>query len=85
MSRKGTSGWPIVAVLDITFGIGDKYPNLKHVVSHAKLEPTRPSDPGKFSPWERLKNLAPAFDAGWKSGYCGERRAGAFDRVPRRS
>ncbi len=40
----------LVAVLDITLGIGAKYPNLKHVVSHAKLEPIRRSDPGKFFP-----------------------------------
>jgi N-acetylmuramoyl-L-alanine amidase len=32
-----------------------KYPNLKHVVSHAKLDPERRSDPGAHFPWDDFK------------------------------
>ena len=34
-----------------------KYPNLKHIVSHAKLDPDRRSDPGTNFNWERFKEL----------------------------
>ena len=34
-----------------------KYPNLKHVVSHAKLDPGRRTDPGELFDWQKLKNL----------------------------
>ncbi len=34
-----------------------KYPNLLHVVSHAKLDPSRRSDPGTNFPWDRFKQL----------------------------
>ena len=34
-----------------------KYPNLTHVVSHAMLDPSRRTDPGRHFPWERFKGL----------------------------
>jgi N-acetylmuramoyl-L-alanine amidase len=33
-----------------------KYPNLTHVVSHAKLDPERRTDPGAHFPWDEFKN-----------------------------
>jgi N-acetyl-anhydromuramyl-L-alanine amidase AmpD len=51
------SDWQIEATAQIVRYCWAKYPNLKHVVSHAKLDPTRRSDPGKTFPWARLKNL----------------------------
>ena len=34
-----------------------KYPNLKHVVSHAKLDPDRRTDPGELFDWDRFKSM----------------------------
>lgn len=34
-----------------------KYPDLRDVVSHAKLDPSRREDPGEHFNWERLKEL----------------------------
>ena len=44
------------------------YPDLTEVVSHAKLDPARRSDPGSGFPWERFRELvlqpaAPVFPA----------------------
>lgn len=35
-----------------------KYPNLAHIVSHARLDPARRTDPGATFPWETLQSLA---------------------------
>ena len=51
------SDWQIQATAQIVRYCWAKYPNLKHVVSHAKLDPTRRSDPGAAFPWARLKTL----------------------------
>ena len=32
-----------------------KYPNLKHVISHARIDPQRRGDPGSNFPWPRFK------------------------------
>jgi N-acetylmuramoyl-L-alanine amidase len=42
-----------------------KYPELREVVSHAKLDPGRRSDPGAHFPWSRFRELvlAPATPA----------------------
>ncbi|WP_422376347.1 N-acetylmuramoyl-L-alanine amidase [Roseibium sp.] len=32
-----------------------KYPNLRHIVSHARLDPLRKSDPGVCFPWSHFK------------------------------
>ena len=34
-----------------------KYPNLKHVISHARIDPRRRGDPGPNFPWPRFKQL----------------------------
>ena len=56
-ARDGFSDWQIRATAQIVRYCWAKYPNLKHVVSHAKLDPTRRSDPGAAFPWARLKKL----------------------------
>ncbi|CAE6713377.1 MAG: N-acetylmuramoyl-L-alanine amidase [Nitrospira sp.] len=56
-TRDGFSDWQIQATAQIVRYCWAKYPNLKHVVSHAKLDPTRRSDPGAGFPWARLKKL----------------------------
>ncbi len=60
------SDWQIRATAQIVRYCWAKYPNLKHVVSHAKLDPTRRSDPGTGFPWARLKQfvLAPEAEDG---------------------
>ena len=51
------SDWQVEATAQIVRYCWAKYPNLKHIVSHAKLDPDRRSDPGKHFPWERFKKL----------------------------
>ncbi|MFZ1817632.1 MAG: N-acetylmuramoyl-L-alanine amidase, partial [Nitrospira sp.] len=51
------SDWQIHATAQIVRYCWAKYPNLKYVVSHAKLDPARRSDPGAAFPWARLKTL----------------------------
>ena len=55
------SEWQIQATADIVRYAWAKYPNLRHVVSHARLDPGRRSDPGSGFPWEEFKSrvLAP--------------------------
>jgi N-acetyl-anhydromuramyl-L-alanine amidase AmpD len=49
------SDWQVAVTAEIIRYCWEKYPNLRHVVSHAKLDPERRSDPGGLFPWERLK------------------------------
>ena len=56
------SDWQIEATAQIVRYCWAKYPNLQHVVSHARLDPTRRSDPGKIFPWTRFKQLVLASD-----------------------
>lgn len=49
------SNWQIKMAADIVKYAWAKYPNLKHVVSHAKLDPGRRTDPGVDFPWERFR------------------------------
>ncbi len=49
------SQWQINAAANIVLYAWAKYPNLKHVISHAKLDPNRRSDPGKNFPWKHFK------------------------------
>ncbi|GAB5349950.1 N-acetylmuramoyl-L-alanine amidase [Alteriqipengyuania sp. 357] len=49
------SDWQIEATAQIVRYAWAKYPNLRHVVSHAMLDPARRSDPGSLFPWERFK------------------------------
>lgn len=51
------SDWQVEATAQIVRRCWAKYPNLKHVVSHAKLDPTRRDDPGPQFPWARFKEL----------------------------
>lgn len=51
------SSWQIEATAQIVRYCWAKYPNLAHVVSHAKLDPERRSDPGKGFDWKRFKEL----------------------------
>jgi N-acetylmuramoyl-L-alanine amidase len=57
------SDWQVQATAQIVRYCWAKYPNLKHVVSHAKLDPARRSDPGATFPWARLKKLVLTRDA----------------------
>jgi len=51
------SDWQVEITARIVRYCWGKYPNLEHIVSHAKLDPTRRSDPGANFPWERFQNL----------------------------
>lgn len=51
------SDWQVEATARIVRYCWAKYPNLVHVVSHAKLDPDRRSDPGAAFPWERFQAL----------------------------
>lgn len=62
------SDWQVEATAKIVRYCWAKYPNLRHVVSHAKLDSARRSDPGTSFPWEKFKTLvlagaAPAIPA----------------------
>ncbi|WP_411994528.1 N-acetylmuramoyl-L-alanine amidase [Agarivorans sp. DSG3-1] len=49
------SEWQIQHTANIVLHAWSKYPNLKHIVSHAKLDPTRRKDPGSNFPWMRFR------------------------------
>lgn len=51
------SDWQVEATAGIVRYAWAKYPNLRHVVSHAMLDSARRSDPGALFPWERLRAL----------------------------
>lgn len=51
------SDWQIQATAEIVRYCWAKYPNLKHVCSHAMLDPTRRTDPGAHFPWDRFRDL----------------------------
>ena len=51
------SDWQVAATAQIVRYCWSKYPNLLHVVSHAKLDPTRRHDPGAHFPWDTFKQL----------------------------
>ena len=61
------SEWQVEATAQIIRYCWAKYPNLQHIVSHARLDPDRRSDPGSSFPWSRLRQLV---------------RQGAGDDVP---
>jgi len=50
------SDWQVKITADIVKYCWAKYPNLEHIVSHAKLDPTRRTDPGTLFPWDDFKN-----------------------------
>lgn len=49
------SEWQLRATAEVIRYCWSKYPNLRQVVSHARLDPDRRSDPGSHFPWDRLK------------------------------
>jgi len=51
------SDWQIQQTAMIVRYAWAKYPNLKHVVSHARLDPGRRGDPGSNFPWPKFRNL----------------------------
>lgn len=51
------SDWQLEATARIVRYCWAKYPNLTHVVSHAKLDPDRRRDPGVAFDWEKFKDL----------------------------
>ncbi|MEO6027582.1 MAG: N-acetylmuramoyl-L-alanine amidase [Candidatus Binatia bacterium] len=51
------SSWQVEATAKIITYAWAKYPNLNHVISHAKLDPTRRDDPGTNFPWSKLEEL----------------------------
>lgn len=51
------SDWQVEITARIVRYCWAKYPNLKDVVSHAKLDPDRRTDPGSRFPWTRFKEL----------------------------
>lgn len=51
------SSWQLEATARIVRYCWAKYPKLVHVVSHAKLDPGRRSDPGENFDWPRFKDL----------------------------
>ncbi len=51
------SEWQVKITAQIVRYCWAKYPNLKYIVSHAKLDPDRRSDPGTNFPWDTFKSL----------------------------
>lgn len=51
------SNWQIEATARIVLYCWAKYPNLRHVISHAKLDPDRRGDPGSNFPWTTFREL----------------------------
>lgn len=51
------SEWQIAITAQVVRYCWAKYPNLSHIVSHAKLDPARKSDPGENFPWNEFKKL----------------------------
>ena len=51
------SDWQVEITARIVRACWAKYPNLKHIVSHAALDPDRRTDPGDLFPWEHFKHL----------------------------
>ena len=51
------SEWQVEATASIVRYCWAKYPNLRHVCSHAMLDPERRTDPGAHFDWERFRSL----------------------------
>lgn len=57
------SDWQVAVTAQIVRYCWSKYPNLRHIISHARLDPTRRDDPGANFPWERFEHLILNSDA----------------------
>lgn len=51
------SDWQVQQAAALVRYAWSKYPEMVDVVSHAKLDPHRRSDPGKLFPWDRFREL----------------------------
>lgn len=51
------SDWQVMQAAALVRYAWSTYPTLVDVVSHAKLDPTRRSDPGANFPWDRFRDL----------------------------
>lgn len=51
------SNWQVEQTAALVRHAWSRYPDLVDVVSHAKLDPSRRSDPGAAFPWERFRDL----------------------------
>lgn len=49
------SAWQVTMAARIVLYAWAKYPNLKHVISHARLDPNNRGDPGSQFPWASFK------------------------------
>ena len=59
-SRNGSdafSDWQVAVTAQLVQYCWAKYPNLRHVVSHARLDPLRRTDPGSNFPWDEFKEM----------------------------
>jgi N-acetyl-anhydromuramyl-L-alanine amidase AmpD len=61
--RDPFSDWQVRMTAQIVRYCWLKYPNLKHVVAHARLDPTRREDPTELFPWGRFRSLVLAGNA----------------------
>jgi N-acetyl-anhydromuramyl-L-alanine amidase AmpD len=51
------SDWQVEQTARIVRYAWAKYPNLQHVISHARLDPANRGDPGPLFPWTTFRNL----------------------------
>ena len=56
------SDWQVAITAKIIRYCWAKYPNLRHIVSHSKLDPSRREDPGSHFPWDKFKKLVLSSD-----------------------
>lgn len=56
------SDWQVAITAKIVRYCWAKYPNLRHIVSHSKLDWPHRSDPGTNFPWDKFKDLVLSSD-----------------------
>ena len=77
------SDWQVQQTAALVRYAWSRYPDLVDVVSHAKLDPTRRSDPGAAFPWDRFRELVltPAPPVALMAGTTAEPLAGLIHIV----